>query len=178
MRSAGACVVVPAGYLDTLWRYQKTRPLASLLEEVICHLLGTLPVLKDDLSVIKHIKFAALHYSSLRVLRRFPKSTVPLLSYSAMQIAEQGSLHRDTPRWYTTLCWVQGMPLEGYYDCSIPFTPRQRTPDTYYLRITTSTPQSLCPVMGVISAAVVFLKTPGSAPINLQWSSLTQSPPE
>ena len=26
-------------------RYQKTRPLASLLEKVICHLLGTLPVL-------------------------------------------------------------------------------------------------------------------------------------
>ena len=158
-------------------RYQKTRPLASLLEKVICHLLGTLPVLQrwSQCHQAYQVRCPSLFLSesSTKIPREHSPSPF-LLCHSnrwARQPSQRYSLLIHYPllgpgHTFGGLLWL----FKTIYT--------QRTPDTYYLRITTSTPQSLCPVMGVISAAVVFLKTPGSAPINLQWSSLTQSPPE
>ena len=136
-------------------RYQKTRPLASLLEKVIYHLLELCQYSKDDLSVIKHIKFAALHCSSLRVLRRLPESTVPLPSSSAVQIAEQGSLHGDTPRWYTTSAGSRACLWGATLTAQYPLHPDKgpQTPTIYGLQ---APPHSHYAVSGDPSQQLLF----------------------
>lgn len=147
MRSAGACIIFPSRVNWIPSGYPKNQTTSFFVGKVICHLLGTLPVLKDDLSVSSSfpVKLVAHVYSSEEFTEDSQEHVTLSASHPCCKSLSKAAFTGILPALIHYLCWEQGLCLwRATMADAILHLHRQRTPDTYYLRITTSTSQSLC----------------------------------